>query len=76
MIEKSRLELAGRLGGEPAGARLLIRKSALPIIQCTVRDLPSGLLFCAFAEKRSAAASAIFATRDVARKRISAKMGT
>ena len=76
MIEKMRLELAGRLGGEPAGARQLIRKFALPVIQCTAREVLSGLLFRAFAEKRSAAVSAIFAARDVARKRVSAKMGT
>ena len=40
-------------------ARLL----GLPAIQYTARDVRSGLLFWAFAEKRSAAASAVFATR-------------
>jgi transposase len=36
---------------------------ALPIIQYTAREVRSGLLFWAFAEKRSAAASAVFAAR-------------
>src|SRR5580698_9592040 len=35
----------------------------LPAIQYTARDVRSGLLFWAFAEKRSAAASAVFASR-------------
>jgi transposase len=35
----------------------------LPAIQYTARDVRSGLLFWAFAEKRSAAASAVFAAR-------------
>lgn len=35
----------------------------LPSIQYTAREVRSGLLFWAFAEKRSAAASAVFATR-------------
>jgi transposase len=35
----------------------------LPIIQYTAREVRSGLLFWAFAEKRSAAASAVFAAR-------------
>jgi transposase len=35
----------------------------LPAIQCTARDVRSGLLFWSFAEKRSAAASAVFAAR-------------
>src|ERR1700735_519248 len=35
----------------------------LPAIQYTARDVRSGLLFWAFAEKRSASASAVFASR-------------
>ena len=35
----------------------------LPVIQYTARDVRSGLLFWAFAQKRSAAASAVFASR-------------
>ena len=35
----------------------------LPLIQYTAREVRSGLLFWAFAEKRSAAASAVFAAR-------------
>lgn len=35
----------------------------LPIVQYTARDVRSGLLFWSFAEKRSAAASAVFASR-------------
>src|SRR5579863_6317990 len=35
----------------------------LPLIQYTARDVRSGLLFWAFAQKRSAAASAVFASR-------------
>ena len=35
----------------------------LPIIQYTARDVRSGLLFWAFAERRTAAASAVFAAR-------------
>jgi transposase len=35
----------------------------LPAIQYTARDVRSGLLFWSFAEKRSAAASAVFAAR-------------
>ncbi len=35
----------------------------LPAIQYTARDVRSGLLFWSFAEKRSAAASAVFASR-------------
>ena len=35
----------------------------LPLIQYTARDVRSGLLFWAFARKRSAAASAVFASR-------------
>ena len=35
----------------------------LPAVQYTARDVRSGLLFWAFAEKRSAAASAVFASR-------------
>jgi transposase-like protein len=35
----------------------------LPVIQYTARDVRSGLLFWSFAEKRSAAASAVFASR-------------
>src|SRR5579872_5686258 len=35
----------------------------LPVIQYTARDVRSGLLFWAFAEGRSAAASAVFASR-------------
>ena len=35
----------------------------LPVIQYTARDVRSGLLFWAFAERRSAAASAVFAAR-------------
>ena len=35
----------------------------LPIIQYTARDVRSGLLFWAFAQRRTAAASAVFATR-------------
>lgn len=45
-------------------------------IKPTAREVPSGLLFWTFAEKRSAAAGAIFVARDVARKKVSAKMGT
>ena len=35
----------------------------LPVVQYTARDVRSGLLFWSFAEKRSAAASAVFASR-------------
>jgi len=35
----------------------------LPVIQYTARDVRSGLLFWAFAERRTAAASAVFAAR-------------
>ncbi len=35
----------------------------LPLIQYTAREIRSGLLFWSFAEKRSAAASAVFASR-------------
>lgn len=35
----------------------------LPVIQYTARDVRSGLLFWAFAQKRSASASAVFASR-------------
>ena len=35
----------------------------LPIVQYTARDVRSGLLFWSFAQKRSAAASAVFASR-------------
>jgi hypothetical protein len=35
----------------------------LPLMQYTARDVRSGLLFWAFAQKRSAAASAVFASR-------------
>jgi transposase len=35
----------------------------LPVIQYTAREIRSGLLFWAFAQKRSAAASAVFAAR-------------
>ncbi len=36
---------------------------ALPVIQYTAREVRSGLLFWAFAQRRSAAASAVFAAR-------------
>jgi hypothetical protein len=39
------------------------RQLGLPAIQYTARDVRSGLLFWSFAEKRSAAASAVFAAR-------------
>src|SRR5579859_5479786 len=39
------------------------RRLGLPVIQYTAREVRSGLLFWAFAEKRSAAASAVFAAR-------------
>src|SRR5579859_5926268 len=39
------------------------RRLGLPIIQYTAREVRSGLLFWAFAEKRSAAAGAVFAAR-------------
>ncbi|HEY6370878.1 MAG TPA: helix-turn-helix domain-containing protein [Candidatus Sulfotelmatobacter sp.] len=39
------------------------QRFALPAIQYTAREVRSGLLFWAFAEKRSAAASAVFAGR-------------
>jgi transposase len=39
------------------------QRFALPAIQYTAREVRSGLLFWAFAEKRSAAASAVFAAR-------------
>jgi transposase len=39
------------------------QRLGLPAIQYTAREVRSGLLFWAFAEKRSAAASAIFASR-------------
>jgi len=35
----------------------------LPVVQYTARDVRSGLLFWSFAQKRSAAASAVFASR-------------
>jgi transposase len=39
------------------------QRLGLPIVQYTARDVRSGLLFWSFAEKRSAAASAVFASR-------------
>ena len=39
------------------------QRLGLPAIQYTAREVRSGLLFWAFAEKRSAAASAVFASR-------------
>ncbi|MHB8527452.1 MAG: helix-turn-helix domain-containing protein, partial [Candidatus Acidiferrales bacterium] len=40
-----------------------VRRLGLPIIQYTAREVRSGLLFWSFAEKRSASASAVFASR-------------
>lgn len=34
-----------------------------PVIQYTAREIPNGLLFWAFAQQRSASASAVFASR-------------
>lgn len=42
---------------------LQARRLQLPIVQYTARDVRSGLLFWAFAEGRSASASAVFAAR-------------
>src|SRR5260370_36806472 len=42
---------------------LQAQRLALPPIQYTAREVRSGMLFWAFAEKRSAAASAVFAAR-------------
>lgn len=39
------------------------QRFGLPVVQYTARDVRSGLLFWSFAEKRSAAASAVFASR-------------
>jgi len=39
------------------------QRFGLPVIQYTARDVRSGLLFWAFAQKRSTAASAVFASR-------------
>jgi len=39
------------------------QRFGLPIVQYTARDVRSGLLFWSFAQKRSAAASAVFASR-------------
>ncbi len=39
------------------------QRLGLPVIQYTAREVPSGLLFWSFAERRSAAASAVFAAR-------------
>jgi transposase len=39
------------------------RRFRLPVIQYTAREVRSGLLFWAFAQRRSAAASAVFASR-------------
>jgi transposase len=39
------------------------QRLGLPLVQYTARDVRSGLLFWSFAEKRSAAASAVFASR-------------
>jgi transposase len=39
------------------------QRHRLPVIQYTARDVRSGLLFWAFAERRSAAASSVFAAR-------------
>jgi transposase len=39
------------------------QRLGLPVVQYTARDVRSGLLFWSFAEKRSAAASAVFASR-------------
>ena len=39
------------------------RRSACPAVQYTAREVRSGLLFWAFASRRSAAASAVFASR-------------
>ncbi len=42
---------------------LQARRLHLPVVQYTARDVRSGLLFWAFAQKRSASASAVFAAR-------------
>ena len=39
------------------------QRFGLPVVQYTARDVRSGLLFWSFAQKRSAAASAVFASR-------------
>lgn len=39
------------------------RQFGLPVVQYTAREVRSGLLFWSFAERRSAAASAVFASR-------------